>query len=304
MFVTYPKLGTSPDDGQILDEIDEIAIARFMAAYTEYVKALGTNTIEAMAISHPVGDNGDFDLTTLHIRLAGIGQTLMAVPMINEESVERIRDWLAEEFDEPLFEEGEYALCELEIHQRRLTIEETIPVFEDIDLKTPMPASVTINVIGAPVLATAFYAFAFLDADLADEETGEMLRPRLTTFAMATDEPCPDCDEPMVILRGVYEKLDKNGGRHGHRAFSQRLHKDEYHTFSLLLNDLCQQVGEDGFRSLSHEGLSEADFMAAVGELHKEEIEGFASLMEGLAGVLMDAANPSCEEGEGKPTLH
>lgn len=304
MFVNYPKLGSSPDDEKILDEADETAINRFMAAYTEYVKVLGSNTIETVAISHPVDDNGDFELTTLHIRLTGIGQTLVAVPVIYPESVDRIKDWLAEAFDEPLFEEGrDISLCELEIHRRSLTIEEIVPALEDISITLPMPVSVRINVLGSPVLATALYAFALLDADLDDEKTGEVVGQRLTTFAVA-DEPCPDCDEPMVIMRGVCEKLDQNGGRHSHRAFSQRLHKDEYHAFVLLLNDLCDLVGEDGFHSLSHEGLSEEDFMAAVGELHKEEMEGLASLMEGFAGALMETANPAGEEGEGKPTLH
>ena len=55
---SYPQLDASVANLGILASADEQAIERFKAAYTQYAKALGTNSARPVAISHMVGESG------------------------------------------------------------------------------------------------------------------------------------------------------------------------------------------------------------------------------------------------------
>ena len=84
---SYPQLDASVANLGILASADEQAIERFKAAYTQYAKALGTNSARPVAISHLVGESGAIQAFTLHIRLAGVDQSLLALLILQEASL-------------------------------------------------------------------------------------------------------------------------------------------------------------------------------------------------------------------------
>lgn len=303
--LSYPELGTSPSDDQYLETIDEQAIERFKAAYTQYAKSLGTNSARPVAISHLIGNTAAVEVFTLHIRLAGVDQSLLVLLILREESLERIDRWLINEFDEDLErEDSDEGACDLIFSQRELRIEEQIPVLVDLDLDLQSVTELAVQSSQAVDRALAIYAR--LDANRFEGEVG--VKRKLTIYAMDAQDRCDECGDALVLLGGVVDEQQQGTGKKGRELIRHQLHRDDFHHFCVVLAWMCRigQVSE--FTSLNHTCQTEEEIMTALSALHSDEFSQIDTLMTSVTGMLEElfsGAGGDDQEGAGaKPTLH
>ncbi len=307
MFVFYPKLDANPVNAVCLEAIDEAAVERFTAAYSIYAKSLGSNMARAVAISHTLGSSEAIEIYTLHIRLAGVEQTLFAVPILNEDSLEDIDGWLINEFDIELeYEDSLESGCQLLVDHRPLRIEEEIAALVglDVDIRT----TTELMVHSSRVVDRALAAYEKLDADPFD---GDMaIKAKLTTYAFLTEEPCEECGEEMVFVAEVVE-IEQMETEETRRSISRHhFHRDEYHAYCVILSWLCHQGEASEFVSLNHVCTTEEEMTKAVAALHKNELATIDSMMADVANIVEDLAaqmaqGQAAEDEQGdKPTLH
>lgn len=302
---SYPQLDASVANPDFLASADEQAIERFKAAYTQYAKALGTNSARPVAISHLVGESGAIQAFTLHIRLAGVDQSLLALLILQEASLDAIDSWLINEFDEDLErEESIESGCDLIFGPKELRIEEHIPVLVDLDLDLRSVTELAVQ--SSLAVDRALSVFARLDTLRFDEDSP--VKRKLTVYAMDAEERCDECGEDLILLAGVVDEEHEASKERRRDVFRQQIHRDDFHDFCVILSWLCKESQVAEFTSLNHTCQSEEEIVKALSALHKDELSQIDSMMANVAGMMQELfGNFSEDEPEGgdiKPTLH
>lgn len=302
---SYPQLDASVANPGILASADEQAIERFKAAYTQYAKALGTNSARPVAISHLVGESGAIQAFTLHIRLAGVDQSLLALLILQEASLDAIDSWLINEFDEDLErEESIESGCDLIFGPKELRIEEHIPVLVDLDLDLRSVTELAVQ--SSLAVDRALSVFARLDTLRFDEDSP--VKRKLTVYAMDADEQCDECGEDLILLAGVVDEEHEASKERRRDVFRQQIHREDFHDFCVILSWLCKESQVAEFTSLNHTCQSEEDIVKALSALHKDELSQIDSMMASVAGMMQELfgnlGDDEPEGGDTKPTLH
>jgi len=302
---SYPQLDASVANSGILASADEQAIERFKAAYTQYAKALGTNSARPVAISHLVGESGAIQAFTLHIRLAGVDQSLLALLILQEASLDAIDSWLINEFDEDLErEESIESGCDLIFGPKELRIEEHIPVLVDLDLDLRSVTELAVQ--SSLAVDRALSVFARLDTLRFDEDSP--VKRKLTVYAMDADEQCDECGEDLILLAGVVDEEHEASKERRRDVFRQQIHREDFHDFCVILSWLCKESQVAEFTSLNHTCQSEEDIVKALSALHKDELSQIDSMMASVAGMMQELfgnlGEDEPEGGDTKPTLH
>ena len=302
---SYPQLDASVANPDFLASADEQAIERFKAAYTQYAKALGTNSARPVAISHLVGESGAIQAFTLHIRLAGVDQSLLALLILQEASLDAIDSWLINEFDEDLErEESIESGCDLIFGPKELRIEEHIPVLVDLDLDLRSVTELAVQ--SSLAVDRALSVFARLDTLRFDEDSP--VKRKLTVYAMDADERCNECGEDLILIAGVVDEEHEASKERRRDVFRQQIHREDFHDFCVMLSWLCKESQVAEFTSLNHTCQSEEEIVKALSALHKDELSQIDSMMASVAGMMQELfGNFSEDEPEGgdiKPTLH
>lgn len=302
---SYPQLDASVANPDFLASADEQAIERFKAAYTQYAKALGTNSARPVAISHLVGESGAIQAFTLHIRLAGVDQSLLALLILQEASLDAIDSWLINEFDEDLErEESIESGCDLIFGPKELRIEEHIPVLVDLDLDLRSVTELAVQ--SSLAVDRALSVFARLDTLRFDEDSP--VKRKLTVYAMDADERCDECGEDLILIAGVVDEEHEASKERRRDVFRQQIHREDFHDFCVILSWLCEESQVAEFTSLNHTCQSEEEIVKALSALHKDELSQIDSMMASVAGMMQELfGNFSEDEPEGgdtKPTLH
>lgn len=302
---SYPQLDASVANAGILASADEQAIERFKAAYTQYAKALGTNSARPVAISHLVGVSGAIQAFTLHIRLAGVDQSLLALLILQEASLDAIDSWLINEFDEDLErEESIESGCDLIFGPKELRIEEHIPVLVDLDLDLRSVTELAVQ--SSLAVDRALSVFARLDTLRFDEDSP--VKRKLTVYAMDADEQCDECGEDLILLAGVVDEEHEASKERRRDVFRQQIHREDFHDFCVILSWLCKESQVAEFTSLNHTCQSEEDIVKALSALHKDELSQIDSMMASVAGMMQELfgnlGEDEPEGGDTRPTLH
>ena len=302
---SYPQLDASVANAGILASADEQAIERFKAAYTQYAKALGTNSARPVAISHLVGESGAIQAFTLHIRLAGVDQSLLALLILQESSLDAIDSWLINEFDEDLErEESIESGCDLIFGPKELRIEEHIPVLVDLDLDLRSVTELAVQ--SSLAVDRALSVFARLDTLRFDEDSP--VKRKLTVYAMDADEQCDECGEDLILLAGVVDEEHEASKERRRDVFRQQIHREDFHDFCVILSWLCKESQVAEFTSLNHTCQSEEDIVKALSALHKDELSQIDSMMASVAGMMQELfgnlGEDEPEGGDTRPTLH
>lgn len=302
---SYPQLDASVANPGILASADEQAIERFKAAYTQYAKALGTNSARPVAISHLVGESGAIQAFTLHIRLAGVDQSLLALLILQEASLDAIDSWLINEFDEDLErEESIESGCDLIFGPKELRIEEHIPVLVDLDLDLRSVTELAVQ--SSLAVDRALSVFARLDTLRFDEDSP--VKRKLTVYAMDADERCDECGEDLILLAGVVDEEHEASKERRRDVFRQQIHREDFHDFCVILSWLCKESQVAEFTSLNHTCQSEEEIVKALSALHKDELSQIDSMMASVAGMMQELfgnlGEDEPEGGDTKPTLH
>ena len=302
---SYPQLDASVANAGILASADEQAIERFKAAYTQYAKALGTNSARPVAISHLVGESGAIQAFTLHIRLAGVDQSLLALLILQEASLDAIDSWLINEFDEDLErEESIESGCDLIFGPKELRIEEHIPVLVDLDLDLRSVTELAVQ--SSLAVDRALSVFARLDTLRFDEDSP--VKRKLTVYAMDADEQCDECGEDLILLAGVVDEEHEASKERRRDVFRQQIHREDFHDFCVILSWLCKESQVAEFTSLNHTCQSEEDIVKALSALHQDELSQIDSMMASVAGMMQELfgnlGEDEPEGGDTRPTLH
>ena len=302
---SYPQLDASVANLGILASADEQAIERFKAAYTQYAKALGTNSARPVAISHLVGESGAIQAFTLHIRLAGVDQSLLALLILQESSLDAIDSWLINEFDEDLErEESIESGCDLIFGPKELRIEEHIPVLVDLDLDLRSVTELAVQ--SSLAVDRALSVFARLDTLRFDEDSP--VKRKLTVYAMDAGEQWDECGEDLSLLAGVVDEEHEASKERRRDVFRQQIHREDFHDFCVILSWLCKESQVAEFTSLNHPCQPEEDIVKALSALHKDELSQIDSMMASVAGMMQELfgnlGEDEPEGGDTRPTLH
>lgn len=302
---SYPQLDASVANPDFLASADEQAIERFKAAYTQYAKALGTNSARPVAISHLVGESGAIQAFTLHIRLAGVDQSLLALLILQEASLDAIDSWLINQFDEDLErEESIESGCDLIFGPKELRIEEHIPVLVDLDLDLRSVTELAVQ--SSLAVDRALSVFARLDTLRFDEDSP--VKRKLTVYAMDADERCDECGEDLILIAGVVDEEHEASKERRRDVFRQQIHREDFHDFCVILSWLCKESQVAEFTSLNHTCQSEEEIVKALSALHKDELSQIDSMMASVAGMMQELfgnfSEDEPESGDTKPTLH
>jgi len=258
-----------------------------------------------VAISHLVGESGAIQAFTLHIRLAGVDQSLLALLILQESSLDAIDSWLINEFDEDLErEESIESGCDLIFGPKELRIEEHIPVLVDLDLDLRSVTELAVQ--SSLAVDRALSVFARLDTLRFDEDSP--VKRKLTVYAMDADEQCDECGEDLILLAGVVDEEHEASKERRRDVFRQQIHREDFHDFCVILSWLCKESQVAEFTSLNHTCQSEEDIVKALSALHKDELSQIDSMMASVAGMMQELfgnlGEDEPEGGDTRPTLH
>lgn len=276
-----PEPETTDTDAERVGRIDRDAIEEFIAAYSAYVKRLGTQSIQAIALYHAAGETGELPFYTLHIQLAGPEQSLQVYLALHEDSLDIVDEFLEAEFDTLLDrEDAEEVDCGILFQPDAVLYAETIPLLARLGLDS---SRVEIRTVASPVAEQALSYYAFAASGLTDSDDPALSR-KLWTYSLVAGEPSEEPPDEVFLVGVVEETLaDGNAQRRTSRI---TMAAEDYEEFCVVLAWLCEIGGTTDFESLNHLHGSDEDLAQAIMALHKDELAQFDTLLQGLPELL------------------